>query len=465
MIVYDFNHVPTVRAFFLDRRMVKCIMGPLGSGKSSGCVVSLFHYACMQKPDERGIRRTRFTIVRNTYKELMDTTKKTIDEWIGPMRPVWKEGKFMYEFSFRLADGTRVHSEWLLRALDRPEDIRRILSSDLSGAWVNEAREVGKEIIDMLEGRIGRYPGKRQCTYAFILMDTNPPDVGHWLYQLFEKQIVEDPSLGEKYVLFRQPSGLAEDAENIANLPENYYRNLVIGKDPDWVKVYVHGEYGYTKEGKPVFPNFAPSVHIAKERMSPIKGLELAVGMDFGLFPAAVIGQLSPKGELRVYDEIVSMEATDISEFVEGLLMPFMRTQYGDRILFYVIGDPAGRNRSQLDSRSCFMVLRGFGINAYPAYSNSLQPRLQAVNGFLTRLVEGKPAFQINPNCETLIAALSGKYRFRRVRVSGEHYSDLPEKNSYSHVADALQYLAMGAIPRRQIEVEDNGGSARISIL
>ncbi len=394
MIVYDFNHVPTVRAFFLDRRMVKCIMGPLGSGKSSGCVVSLFHYACMQKPDERGIRRTRFTIVRNTYKELMDTTKKTIDEWIGPMRPVWKEGKFMYEFSFRLADGTRVHSEWLLRALDRPEDIRRILSSDLSGAWVNEAREVGKEIIDMLEGRIGRYPGKRQCTYAFILMDTNPPDVGHWLYQLFEKQIVEDPSLGEKYVLFRQPSGLAEDAENIANLPENYYRNLVIGKDPDWVKVYVHGEYGYTKEGKqgkPVFPNFAPSVHIAKERMSPIKGLELAVGMDFGLFPAAVIGQLSPKGELRVYDEIVSMEATDISEFVEGLLMPFMRTQYGDRILFYVIGDPAGRNRSQLDSRSCFMVLRGFGCCA----------------GLGSMLIQPIPTL-CNPGCKPSTASLPG---------------------------------------------------------
>ena len=33
-----------------------------------------------------------------------------------------------------------------------------------------------------------------------------------------------------------------------------------------------------------------------------------------------------------------------------------------------------------------------------------------------------------------------GGYHFRRMRISGERYAENPEKNAYSHVADALGY-------------------------
>ena len=67
--------------------------------------------------------------------------------------------------------------EVLFRALDRPADVKKLLSLELTGAWVNEAREVPKAIIDGLQGRVGRYPSMREggCTWSGLMMDTNPP--------------------------------------------------------------------------------------------------------------------------------------------------------------------------------------------------------------------------------------------------------------------------------------------------
>jgi len=42
--------------------------------------------------------------------------------------------------------------------------------------------------------------------------------------------------------------------------------------------------------------------------------------------------------------------------------------------------------------------------------------------------------------------ALAGGYHYRRVQVSGDaRYRDVPEKNDYSHVAEAMQYMMLGA--------------------
>jgi hypothetical protein len=81
--------------------------------------------------------------------------------------------------------------EWevIFVALDTPADVAKLLSMELSDAWINEAREVPKAILDGLTGRVGRYPAVRDggCHEAQILMDTNPPDTDHWWYALAER--------------------------------------------------------------------------------------------------------------------------------------------------------------------------------------------------------------------------------------------------------------------------------------
>ena len=51
-----------------------------------------------------------------------------------------------------------VELEVMFIALDRPDDLRKLLSLELTGAWINEAREIPKAILDGLTARVGRFP-------------------------------------------------------------------------------------------------------------------------------------------------------------------------------------------------------------------------------------------------------------------------------------------------------------------
>ena len=49
-----------------------------------------------------------------------------------------------------LEDGTTVEYEVLFRALDKPQDIKKLLSLELTGGFLNECREIPKQVLDML---------------------------------------------------------------------------------------------------------------------------------------------------------------------------------------------------------------------------------------------------------------------------------------------------------------------------
>jgi hypothetical protein len=79
-IEYDYQHVPTIWRFSQARRFIRALMGPFGSGKSSGCVMELVQWAARQ-PNVGGSRRSRFAVVRNTYRQLSDTSIRTWLDW------------------------------------------------------------------------------------------------------------------------------------------------------------------------------------------------------------------------------------------------------------------------------------------------------------------------------------------------------------------------------------------------
>lgn len=230
----------TLRRFFRSNAFVRFVVGPVGSGKSSACCVEILRRAREQRPDAQGVRRTRFAVIRNTYSQLRDTTRKTFEQWIawipeGAGR--WHEQAFTFSVSLPLDDGTRMDLEVLFRALDTPEDVRKLLSLELTGAYINEAREVPKHVLDVLETRVGRYPSKAQGgpSWFGIWADTNPWHGGHWGAKLFAKRL-------PGYELYRQPGGRSAAAENVENLPDGYYDRLCVGKSSEYVKVYVDGE-------------------------------------------------------------------------------------------------------------------------------------------------------------------------------------------------------------------------------
>ena len=138
-IKYSYRDVPTVLKFAESNAFVRGLMGPFGSGKSSGCVVEIINRAHQQTPGPDGIRRTRFAVVRNTYQQLRDTTIKTFFDWLPEsLFGTYKKA----EHTYTITGFEGVHCEVIFRALDRPEQISNLLSLELTAAWVNEAREV-----------------------------------------------------------------------------------------------------------------------------------------------------------------------------------------------------------------------------------------------------------------------------------------------------------------------------------
>ena len=54
----------------------------------------------------------------------------------------------------------------------------------------------------------------------------------------------------------------------------------------------------------------------------------------------------------------------------------------------------------------------------------------------------------ISPHCKTLIKGYETGYSYRLLNISGEDkYTEMPDKNRYSHPHDANQYLCLGAMP------------------
>ena len=413
-------------------------MGPLGSGKSVACCAELMRLAHTQPPGRDGIRRGRAAVIRNTYRELADTTIKTWNDWFPPERV----GRWDRVNNILHIIDKDLHVEVLFRALDHLKDIKKLLSLELSWAWLNECREIPKPVLDMLQGRVGRYPSVRDggVTQACIIADTNPCDEDHWFHRIF----VDEENEGFK--LYRQPSGMSEYAENLDNLPKYYYERLAPGHDQEWINVYVHGRFGFVMDGKPVYPQYQDDIHAAIEVIPYVPMEELVVGLDFGLTPAACFLQRSPLGQWRAVDEIVT-EDTSTVEFAKLLSYKLQHDFRGCGGNVSMWGDPAGDIRAETDKTTPYDVLRAAGLEAHPVYTNDTVLRREAMSGQLSRLaMNGEAGFIVSPKCRMLRKGLAGGFKYRRVQITGEErFHDKPDKNIYSHICEAAEYGLIGA--------------------
>ena len=148
----NFRKSRTVFNFLQSNAFVRGMLGPVGSGKSYACAAEIMLRAVKQKPSPvDGIRYTRFAIVRNSYPMLKTTTIKTWlelfpENTFGPM--LWTPPITHHIRLPSRGDASGIDCEVIFLALDQPKDVRKLLSLELTGAWVNEARELPKAVID-----------------------------------------------------------------------------------------------------------------------------------------------------------------------------------------------------------------------------------------------------------------------------------------------------------------------------
>lgn len=434
----------TLAAYAECNSRVSIIIGALGSGKTIQTCQKIFKLMTEQEPNEQGIRQSRWYAVRNTYSDLMSTTMK---DWLSLYEELGTHTKGgleppTHKIRFMLEDETIVESEMIFIALDRDDSVRKVRGAQLTGVWLNEVKELNKAVVDMLDLRHGRYPAKP--TWHGMVGDSNAPDTDHWLYKLAEETKPKD------WTFFKQPGGLIRsgkdidgkvqwilnpDAENINNLPKDYYVRGMQGKSDDWIAVNLANEYGFVSTGRAIFPEYNDNMHCRPFEF--MKNVPIYRAWDFGV-AACVLAQLTPKGRLVVRREFVATQTTGIDSFADDVLMTC--AEYDD-FEFIDVGDPAGMSKSMTDEKTCFQILEGKGIRIMPSIQN-VKARLEAVRYFLGKLVEAAPAFLVHPDCKQLRKGYQGAYSYRRIQVAGEKYTDKPDKNIFSHPQDCVQYIA-----------------------
>jgi hypothetical protein len=448
----------TLSRFLRSDAFSRVLCGPFGSGKTTASAVEIFRRAVQQAPGPDKVRRTRWLAVRNTVPQLKSTTIPSWRSWFDE-----RFGKFNYtppvthKMVLPLDDGTVADCEVIFIGLDGPDAESNLKGFEGTGIWYNEIGEISRGVVMFGAGRVGRYPSQKMggCTWSGIIADSNPWDQDHWLHALYEAP-------PEGWEFFKQPGGLVKvdgqwqpnpEAENLKHLPLDYYTRQAAGQREDWIKIFLGGEFGFTMAGRPVFPEFVDSVHVAAEPIAPDPNLDLVLGIDAGLEPACTVLQQDARGRWLAIAELVASDfgAERFGRELNELLASWFPDWRPDKILAYA--DPAAGARSQVDERAYLDVLKEVtGVPIRLAPSNDIGLRLEAVRGSLGRLIDGQPGLIVSPACKELRKALSGGYHFRRVQVVGqEKFEDRPNKNRFSHVADSLQYALLGSGAGREM--------------
>jgi hypothetical protein len=428
--------------------------------------MELLRRALMQRPAKDGFRYTRFAVVRQTLKQLKDTVLKDCETWLGGNGlGYWKVSESIFHVQF-----DDVRSEWVFIPLEDAADQGRLLSMQLTAAWMSECIEMDLGILGPLSGRLGRYPSgaRGNPSWYGIIGDTNAPvEMSPW-HNFFENP----PADWQK---FHQPGGMEPNAENLnwlvqtdqtLALPFNhpvrlaqgrkYYERMVdmYGNESEFVKRYVHAQYGDDPSGAAVFKNtFKSSFHMVDDTLV-IPGYPLLVAQDFGRNPWSLICQPDHLGRLLVHEEIPGINVGLELHVNQNLRPRLMQSKYlGTKIA--VVGDPSGVAKGSIAEESCFDALKRMGLSAFPAPTNDIEPRIRAVEALLARQTNGGPTLLINrAGCPWLCRAMSGGYRFAKTKQGGIMKS-VPDKDyggdfmgtkvAFSHVVDDLQYACLVA--------------------
>lgn len=432
----DYSPPPSLVPFLTCENFISLIAGPVGSGKSSAAVMKIAYMAKMMKAGSDGIRRSRCVVVRNTNQMLTDATIPTFTTWF-PEGVAGTYARTNKVFTMRFDD---VECEVLFRGLDDANDVRRLLSLEVSFGMLDEYREIHPDIFNALQGRVGRYPSmaKGGCLkddgtpHAHVWGATNAPDMDTF----WEKYMTEPPETASIYL---QPDALSDENDWKQNLIEGYYEKLAQGKTPDWVDVYIRNKFGRSLAGSAVYErSFVEDFHVAQDELFPVPASDnpIIVGIDFGRTPCAVFKQRDIRGRVLTLSEVTS-ENMGIETFIREKLTPHVSRKYPG-FEMVCAPDPAGFMKQQLNELTLVDALKKAGYKCVKPPSNKPEYRISAVERLLSQQIEGQAMYLVDKSCTMLLKGFRHGYRYKKKR-NGE-LEDKPDKNEYSHIHDANQY-------------------------
>lgn len=480
----------TIELLMASDKQIRGVMGPVGSGKTTGALADIAYRTGRQNPCADGVIRNRAAFIRGKIHELRETV---IDVWMFmfPKTEMKISPPIRGKYTYMLND-SKAELEILGYGMDKSGAEAALRSNFYSIALMSEAQYLAFETFKNIVERLGRYPHMKMAPVDWrkrpgmwvdgqgkerwfknlgLNMETNAPVEGSWWWQKSEVDL--EP---EYEVFFKQPPAMFRTwnphlekwvyeenrgqrpgipkAENIENLLEGweYYWRLVRLNGDDYAQRNVLNEYTARTEGRPVFPEFSTRFHVPAsgvpwpEDINRVVGRRIYGGMDFGRTPRVVLAYVNERGRLNVFAEVA--KDCGVRLFAQTALLPLLLTKKIPPSRLRLFCDPSGMNHGDQSEIANIMLLREMGIDAVaPNLVNNSEPaRIEAVRQCLTSIVGETGGIVFDPSCVGSIRALGGGYCYTRYKVGGQyHDGDKPNKRSpHSHIADAIQYLCSG---------------------
>lgn len=471
---------PVADAFMRSRAFICNIIGPVGSGKTMAALQKGLRVAAMQGgvKDENGItwRKARIGVIRESYPSLKSTTLKS---WFNIVPE--SEGKFLWSAPFthsfrkilrRDADGRPIDVldvEFEFRAIGDQTVEEACRGWEVNAVIVDEADLQPSDLVPYLTGRIGRFSdlSPELVVDPQIIISMNMPDIENHAYVLAMDREIEglteedkaqlSEALGGRELVetFIQPGGMEPDAENIHNLPNGrgyYVLQVAANKHkPGYVDRMVHNKPVAMMYGKPVNGEFQHSAHVGQCIYNPRR--KLIVGIDQGLFAAAVGLQRDEYGNIRSLFEVVNLSDD------RKRLLKVGPTAFGWKLRNAIIErypaiekedirfvcDPAAFAAGDREDNEHDWVLACQAALNLGKIHKAKSNRAALRNEAIWRVQSTRHGYQVDPSCRHLIKAHSGGYRYEKEDLkTGETKGHVEIANTiYTHVADAEQYAAL----------------------
>lgn len=506
--LFDLQHFrfpgPVSESFFHDNSFVSFIQGPYGSAKTTTAFFKLLRRAWAMPKCKDGIRRYRALVLRDTYRRMERTAIRSWHKWFPPSAGKWEGGQdrpSKHKLELENLEGEVLHFEIEFAAVG-DLDIEDFMGGyEITDLFLNEVNLQKREVLTYGSGRCGRYPSMKDLPadtplrgfpgYTLgrlppgveykhlppgtvfdygVIGDLNAPEFDSWLLELRYGDL--DPNLKKlgKKSFFLQPGGRSPNAENTQHLPPGYYEQLAAANAHQdwWVKRMIDNKPGYSRAGEPVYgAEYDDEIHVAKTVIPILPSVPLEFAFDGGGHPAAVVGQRTNAGQMRVLREFYfgrcgpTVFAEKVAEWLDGPAkgVPIARDHAMDPSAFDAKPDTERGETGIIE-----IIEDVTGLHLVRAPSNEPDIRLDAVRQELRYRIDGKePALVLNSEgCSWLRKGFNSHYRYSKIRKEvGEEHSERPVKGEHSNPHDALQYLCLHSRGLQAVIRRKHGGKPR----
>lgn len=200
---------PTIAKFMKYNSFFRLLRGPLASGKTIGCFFDVV----------KRIQEMKKISIASKWVFLAPTQPQVINclltQWLDRFSTVGTYNRSTQTFFY---DHAGCQALIYFRAADEPESFNNL---EVTGAFIDCADNCREETFGDVAGRVGRYPARGKDPFWFGVIANSR------INNVVENNIRQHGGINlADAMIFTQPDAQHQDAENLINLPSDYYEKV-----------------------------------------------------------------------------------------------------------------------------------------------------------------------------------------------------------------------------------------------